>query len=163
VITGAILAANDELSVPLVFVAAVLGAVVGDNVSFLLGDRLGARLERRLFRGERAQRRLEWAREQLEVRGSVIIVACRFLPGGRTAVTFTAGALDYPWRRFIAADVLAGVLWAGLSTGIGWFGGRAYEESLVKPFAIALAAGVVIAIAGELFVRSTRKRDRTGR
>jgi membrane protein YqaA with SNARE-associated domain len=86
VVAGAILAANDELSVTLVFVAAAIGAVIGDNVSHLVGDRLGARMERRLFRGERARARLDWAQRQLQTRGSVIIVASRFVPGGRTAV-----------------------------------------------------------------------------
>ena len=158
VITGAILAANDQLSVSLVFVAAVLGAVAGDNISFILGDRFGARLERRLFAGERSQKRLDWARHQLGVRGGVIIVASRFLPGGRTAVTFSAGALDYPWRRFIVADVIAAMLWAGLSTALGWFGGHAYENSIVKPLAIALVAGLFVSLLGELFMRATRAR-----
>lgn len=162
VITGAILAANGELSVVLVFLAAMSGAILGDNVSYVLGNRLGPRLERRLFRGERARTRREWAERQLRVRGSVIVVVSRFVPGGRTAVTFSAGALHYPWRRFIAADVVAGALWGGFSTGIGWWGGSAYKESLWRPLLLALAAGAVVAAAGELFVRFTRGREQTG-
>jgi membrane-associated protein len=114
VVAGAILAANDELSVTLVFVAAAIGAVIGDNV------------------------------------------ASRFVPGGRTAVTFSAGALAYPWRRFIAADLIAAAVWAGFSTAIGWHGGNAYEESLWKPLFVAIGAGIVVALLGELFVRLTR-------
>ena len=144
----------------LVFVAGAVGAVVGDNISYLLGDLFGARLERRLFRGERAQARLHWARRQLQERGSVIIVASRFVPGGRTAVTFSAGALEYPWRRFIAADIVAAVVWSGFATAIGWFGGNAYKESLWKPLLVALAAGLVVALMGEAFVRATRRRAR---
>ena len=158
VITGAILAANDQLHVSLVFVAGALGAVVGDNVSYVLGNRFGPRLERRLFRGERARVRLDWARRQLGERGGVIVVVSRFVPGGRTAITFSAGALHYPWRRFIAADVLAGIVWSGFATAIGWYGGNAYKESLWKPLLLALAAGVVVALLGELYVRSTRRR-----
>ena len=159
VITGAILAANGELSVMLVFVAGALGAVAGDNVSYLIGRRFGPRVQRRLFRGERARERLEWARYQLRKRGSVIVVVSRFVPGGRTAVTFSAGALEYPWRRFIAADLVAGALWSGISTAIGWYGGNAYKESLWRPLVVALAAGVVVAILGEVYVRATRRRN----
>lgn len=158
VITGAILAANDQLSVLLVFASGASGAVAGDNFSYWLGRRLGPRLEHRLFRGERAVERRHWAERQLRERGSVIIVVSRFVPGGRTAITFSAGALHYSWRRFIAADVVAGVVWAGFATAIGWYGGNAYKESLWKPLLLALAAGAVVAVAGELFVRLTRRR-----
>jgi membrane protein DedA with SNARE-associated domain len=89
----------------------------------------------------------------------VIIVASRFIPGGRTAATFSAGALDYEWRRFIGADVIAGALWAGFSAGLGWFGGKSFEESLWKPLAVAAAFAVVIAVAGELYVRVTSRRE----
>lgn len=158
VVTGAILAANGELSVLLVFLAATGGALIGDNLSYLVGDRLGAPMERRLFRGERARARLDWAQRQLHARGSVIIVAARFVPGGRTAVTFSAGALGYPWRRFIVADIVAAGLWAAFSTAIGWYGGNAYKESLWKPLFVAMGAGILLALMGELFVRLTRSR-----
>ncbi|MDQ3936026.1 MAG: DedA family protein [Actinomycetota bacterium] len=162
VITGAVLAANDELSVVLVFLAGAAGALAGDNVSYVLGNRVGPRVERRMFGSERARARLEWARGQLAERGSVIVVVSRFVPGGRTAVTFSAGALHYPWRRFIAADLVAAALWSGLATGIGWFGGNAYKESLWRPLLVALAAGVVVALLGEWYVRATRKRRACG-
>jgi membrane protein DedA with SNARE-associated domain len=88
----------------------------------------------------------------------VIIVASRFVPGGRTAATFSAGALDYPWRRFIAADLVAGALWAGFSAGLGFWGGKSFEESLWKPLAFAAAFAVVVAVAGELYVKATSRR-----
>jgi membrane protein DedA with SNARE-associated domain len=157
VITGAILASNDQLHVSLVFLAGMAGAVAGDNISYFLGRRLRDWADRVLFRSAKAQERRRWASRQLNERGSVIIVASRFLPGGRTAVTFSAGALDYPWRRFIAADLVAGALWAGFAAGLGWFGGRAFEQSLWKPLAVAAVFGVLVAVAGELYVRATSR------
>ncbi len=162
VVTGAILASNDELHVSLVFAAGALGAVVGDNVSYLLGSHLSEWSQRRLFRTDKARRRREWACRQLVERGPVIIAASRFIPGGRTATTFSAGALDYPWRRFIAADLVAAVLWSAFSTGLGWFGGNAFKESLWKPLAVAAAAAVLVAVAGELYVRATSRRAAEG-
>ncbi len=158
VVTGAILAANDELSVLLVFAAGMAGALAGDNVSYLLGDRFGPSVQRRLFRGEKAARRLDWARLQLQERGPAIIVAARFVPGGRTAATFSAGALDYRWRSFFAAAVVAGALWSAFSTALGWFGGNAYKESLWKPLLISAAVAVLVAGAGELYRRATERR-----
>jgi membrane-associated protein len=157
VVTGGILASNHELHVSLVFLAGMLGAIVGDNVSYLLGRNLAPWAERRLFTSERSRRRRQWACRQLNERGPWLIVASRFIPGGRTATTFSAGALDYPWRRFILADLVAGAIWSAFSTGLGWFGGHTFEESLWKPLAIAAAAAVLVAVAGELYVRATSR------
>ncbi len=157
VITGGILASNHELHISLVFAAGTLGAIAGDNVSYMLGRHVGPRAERRLFTSEKSQRRRRWACRQLDERGPVIIVASRFIPGGRTAVTFTSGALDYPWRRFIAADLAAGALWSAFAAGLGWFGGKSFEESLWKPLAVASVAAVIVTVLGELYVRATSR------
>jgi membrane-associated protein len=163
VVTGAILAANGELSVLLVFASGMAGALAGDNVSFLLGDRFGPPVQRRLFRGEKATKRVEWSRRQLKRHGPAIIVAARFVPGGRTAATFSAGALDYRWRSFLAAAAIAGALWSALSTALGWFGGNAYRESLWKPLLISAVVAVIAAAAGELYRRVTERREAGGR
>ena len=64
---------------------------------------------KRFFQGEKAKKRVLWARKTLEERGGYIIVVARFIPGGRTVVTFTAGFVDgMPWRRFIRYDIIAG-------------------------------------------------------
>ena len=157
VITGGILASNDELHISLVFAAGMAGAVAGDNFSYFLGNRFDRRLRQRLFRSEKAQKRRRWACRQLEERGPVIIAVSRFIPGGRTAVTFSSGALDYPWRRFIAADLVAGALWAGFAAGLGFVGGRQFEESLWKPLAVAAVFAVIVAALGELYVRATSR------
>jgi membrane-associated protein len=157
VITGGILASNDELHISLVFVAGLAGAVAGDNFSYLLGNRFDRRLRDRVFKSEKAKRRRVWACRQLSERGPVIIAVSRFIPGGRTAVTFSSGALDYPWRRFLAADLVAGALWAGFAAGLGWFGGKSFEESLWKPLAVAAVFAVIVAGLGELYVRATSR------
>jgi len=158
VVTGAILAANGELSVLLVFAAGLAGALAGDNLSYFLGDRFGPRIQRRLFHGDKATRRIEWSRQQLESHGPSIIIAARFVPGGRTAATFSAGALDYRWRAFIAAALIAGALWSAMSTALGWFGGNAYKDSLWKPLLISAVVAVLAAGAGELYRRLTERR-----
>jgi membrane-associated protein len=84
----------------------------------------------------------------------VIIIAARFIPGGRTATTFLAGALGMPWRRFVAIDTLAAVLWATYIALLGYFGGATFEEDLWKPLLAAGAIAILVATAGELFRRA---------
>ena len=57
-------------------------------------------------------------------------------------------------------NVVAGALWAGFSTGVGWFGGKSFEESLWKPLGVAAVAAVVVAVLGELYVKATSTKER---
>ena len=153
-ITAGVLAANDDLILPLVILAGALGSLLGDNASYGVGATLGRRAERRFFSSDRGRERIEWARTQLRERGAVIIVAARFIPGGRTATTFSAGALAMPWPRFLAIDAVAACLWATYVTLLGYFGGATFEEDLWKPLLAASAVAVLVATAGELLRRA---------
>ncbi len=53
IITGAVLAAEGSLSIWLVLLAGLAGAIAGDNFTYLLGRKLGTRAAHRLFRSER--------------------------------------------------------------------------------------------------------------
>ncbi|HEX7293132.1 MAG TPA: DedA family protein [Solirubrobacterales bacterium] len=153
-ITAGVLAANGELILPFVILAGALGSLLGDNASYGLGATLGRRAERRFFSSGRSRQRLEWARRQLRERGAVIIIAARFIPGGRTATTFSAGALAMPWRRFVAIDAIAAGIWATYITLLGYFGGATFEDDLWKPLMAAGAVAVLVATAGELLRRA---------
>src|SRR5215216_6218161 len=106
VIAASILATRGELSIWLVTVAAAAGGFLGDTASYVLGRTAGASAARRLFRSPKAKRRLDWAGDALDRHGATIIVVARFVPGGRTATTFTAGTVRLPWPRFAAADAV---------------------------------------------------------
>ena len=127
---------------------AAAGAWAGDNLCYVLGRRFGPFIDRRLFSGERGSQRRQWARDTLARRGAVLIVACRFIPGGRTAVTVTCGATAFPARTFRAATALAGALWASYAFALGRFGGRVFEDrpwaGLILALALALAATALI-------------------
>ena len=86
------LAAQGELFIWLIVPLVALGAIVGDNLCYLLGRKIGDPVADRLFKGEKGEARLLWAEEALRRRGAVLIGVGRFVPGGRTATTFAAGA-----------------------------------------------------------------------
>jgi membrane-associated protein len=161
VITGSVLAANGQLRIELVILAAIVGAMLGDNCAYGLGRGGLRRLADRLLASERSRARLDWARAQLRANGAWIIVIARFIPGGRTATTYVSGTLEMPWRaRFLPADAAAALLWSLYSAGLGYFGGAAFEDNLWAPLLIATGASIVVAVVGEL-VR--RRLGRTAR
>jgi membrane protein DedA with SNARE-associated domain len=150
VITAGVVAAGGELSLLLIIVAAACGAFAGDNTAYLLGHRYGSRARERFFRGDKAQKRIGWAEQQLGERGGELIVVARFIPGGRTAVTLTAGLLRFPWRRFALFDVVAALGWASYAVLLGYFGGRAFENAAWKGLLLALA--IALAVVGAVEV-----------
>jgi membrane-associated protein len=158
VITAGVVAGAGDLNIVLVILAASLGAIVGDNISYGLGAWLGERTVKRLFRSDKARHGFEWAERQLEVRGFYLIVVARFIPGGRTAVTFASGYTHgMPWRRFIVADVVAGFIWGTYAAMLGYIGGKQFEQEPWKGLLVAFAAAVGIAGLIEL-VRWLRGR-----
>jgi membrane-associated protein len=150
VITAGVVASSGDLDVALIVVAAAAGAFAGDNTAYVIGRRYGARIEARFFSGARARKRIEWAERQLAERGGELIAVGRFIPGGRTAVTLSAGTLRFPWRRFAAFDALAAVAWALYATLLGYFGGRAFEHAPWKGLLLALGLAFAVAAAVEL-------------
>jgi membrane-associated protein len=160
-ITGGVLAGSGDLDLMLVIVAASAGAIVGDNISFFIGRWVGEKTLKRWFRTDKARGRLEWAERQLDERGGYLIVIARFIPGGRTAVTFASGYVPtMPWRRFIVFDVIAGVIWGCYTALLGYLGGRQFEEQPWKGLLLAFAVAVVFAASVEA-VRHLRRRRAT--
>ena len=140
---------------------AAAGAFAGDNVAYLLGRKLGPAISRRMFAGERGAARLDWARRSLARYGGRLIVACRFIPGGRTAVTVTCGLIGYPWRRFAAADAIAAAAWALYAFFIGRLGGKAFEDRPWAGLLVALGLALLVSLVIEA-VRRLRGRRRAG-
>lgn len=162
-IAAGVVAGTGGLSVELCILAAAFGAFVGDNISFGIGHFLGARVERRFFKGEKAQKRLKWAQRTLDTRGGYLIVVARFIPGGRTATTFTAGFVEtFPWRRFLVFDAIAGAIWGSYTVLLGYFGGRSFEEEPWKGLLLAFAIAVAVTAVVEA-VRYLRHRRRPQR
>ena len=156
VITAGVLAAGGDLSIALVIAVAAAGACSGDNTAYAIGRTLKDVVRERVFRGAR-RRHLDRAERTLQDRGGYLIVIGRFIPGGRTAVTFASGVLRFRWSRFIAFDLVAGLLWASYAGLIGYFGGKAFEESPGKGILVALVIAFGIAASVEAF-RWNRRR-----
>jgi membrane-associated protein len=146
VVTGGVLSATGDLNVFGVFAAGAIGAFLGDAACYWLGRKLGSRAASKLLRGERGKRSIEWAQRQLDRRGKTLIAVGRFVPGGRTAIGFTAGITHYPWPTFALADAVGVTFWSAYNAGLGRIGGAAFEEQTWK--GLLLAFGLALAGAG---------------
>ena len=148
VITAGVVASQGDLNLLLVILFAAAGAIAGDNTAYFVGWRFGGRINDRFFTSEKAKKRVAWAHRQIEERGGELIVIARFIPGGRTVVTLSAGTLRYPWRKFIVFDAIAGVIWGVYAASLGYFGGHAFEQQPWK--GLLLALGIAFAVTGSV-------------
>jgi membrane-associated protein len=107
---------------PLLFVAAVLG----DNVGYWFGKKVGPPLFNReaslLFR----RKNLLAAEAFYAKHGGKAIVLARFAPFIRTFVPIVAGAVQMEYRRFFLFNVLGGFLWTIGLTLLGYTIGNTF-------------------------------------
>ncbi len=152
VIIGGVAAGRGDQLLIFVILAGALGAFAGDNLAYQLGRSAEGWLRRTIFRSEAGAKRLEWATQQLDVRGGLLLVTARFIPGGRTAVTIASGVTGQPRRRFMLFDALAATIWATYAALLGYIGGKTFEDNHTLAFGVAFG----LAITGTVIIEAVR-------
>jgi membrane-associated protein len=104
-------------SLPLVAVVVVLAAVIGDQVGYMFGRKVGPSLfqreESRLFKPSHVTK----AHDFMDKHGSKTIVMARFVPIVRTFAPIVAGVSNMRYRTFVTYNIVGGIVWgAGLTT-----------------------------------------------
>ncbi|MEM8923591.1 MAG: DedA family protein [Actinomycetota bacterium] len=156
VILGGIAAGRGELDILLVILMGAVGAYLGDTTTYTIGSRSGGLAARFLFRGEKGEENLRRTGEQIRKRGGLLLITARFIPGGRTAITFTCGLTGQPfWRWFTRWDLLAVFVWASYAGLLGFFFGDRFEDDHTAAFwwAFGTALSVTAVIEVVRFVR----------
>jgi membrane protein DedA with SNARE-associated domain len=148
-ITAGLLSVVGKLTLGWVILAGALGAFCGDSIAYALGRFVGRPFQERFLKGDRAQRALKWSRGQLEERGGLVLVVGRYVPGGRTAATFTCGVTHYPYGRFVAFDALAAISWAVYASVLGYFGGRFFRDHAWVALLVAFGIAGLLTVAVE--------------
>lgn len=157
VIVGGVAAGVGEQSLLLVILSGAVGAGLGDNAAYLIGDRLSGRIQRRAATSPKLAYRLEWADQQIGIRGGPLLVTARFIPGGRTALTVSCGLTHQPRKWFIGWILVAVSIWATYAAVLGYVFGDTFDHTtaLILAFVTALAINVLIEV-----VRHVRARYR---
>ncbi len=161
VVTAGVFAASGEPNLAGVIVVAALGAFAGDHISYMFGRTAGGKVLRRAQPGSRKAAAFERGGKLLADRGGTILIVCRYIPGARTAVTLTAGAVRYPLRSFSFFDGIAASSWAAYSALIGYIGGAAFEDAPFKGLALGLGSALTVTLLVEV-IRHRRGRRLAG-
>lgn len=155
------LTATGTLSPGAVLAGAVLGAVLGDALSYWIGRRFGGALARvwpfsrnpgLLPRGVRFFRK--W--------GGLSVFIGRFFGPLRAVIPLAAGIMQMPSNRFWIANLTSAIVWAPMLMLVGHHAGR-LAGRLIGPgnlIVLVLAGAVLAGIAGILWAVLRTGRDR---
>ena len=158
-ITGAVLASQGKLEIEIVIAVAALGAIVGDNIGYLIGRKGGRWALERPGRFQRQRHEVLRVGEPfLEEHGPKAVFFGRFILGLRVWASWLAGATRMHWRSLVMWNALGGICWA---TGIGliaYFLGHSASNA-IQAFGLYGLAAVLIAIIGGVVLhrRSSRR------
>src|SRR4051794_8333292 len=166
-ITAGALTVYGNLNLPLAIAIGALGMFTGDSIAFILGRTAGhsgghwlserlAVLRRRFaprnddgeHGGSKTRRAAERFTRGLRKPGPLVLLLCRFVPGGRMAAGYHAGRKGFPIKLFIAYDGGAALAWATYGGLVGHIGGTAVTNSAWRLFAIAACAALIFGTAG---------------
>lgn len=148
-IAAGLLCVIGDLSLPWVILAGAAGAFGGDSISYSLGRFVGRPAQERFLNGRRSRSVIAWAHRQFEKRGGLVLVAGRYVPGGRTGATFTGGLIHYPYPRFALFDGAGAATWATYGTLLGYLGGRFFRDHAWAALLVAFGIAAVVTLAVE--------------
>jgi len=155
------LSAGGLLSSSGTVLASLLANLAGDALWFWGGQRFGHRVMRLLCRISLSPDSCVRQSESLITRwGGASLVAAKFVPGISVVAAPMAGALHMSWRRFLAYDVLAGLLWTGLFFGIG----RVFSSQIEQILGVLANTGMyalgllAVLLAAAVALRYWRRR-----
>ncbi len=145
-LTAGLLASQGFMNLLVLIPIVFIGAVLGDNVGYWFGHKVGPpifnRPNSRFFR----RQNLLKAKEFYDRHGAITVTAARFMPFIRTFAPIVAGAVDMAYRTFFVFNLLGGLLWGIGVTVIGYLIGYFFGqvEGLDKYFTLLVLAVILV-------------------
>ncbi|MGO9490206.1 MAG: DedA family protein [Solirubrobacteraceae bacterium] len=158
-ITAAVLASRGSLDIVPVIALAAAGAIVGDNIGYLIGRKGGRWVLERPGAFQRQRREVLATGEPFfERHGAKAVFFGRFILGLRLWASWLAGATRMDWRSFAFWNALGGIIWATAIGLIAYFLGSS-ASNVIEAFGLYGLAAVLLAIVSG-FVMHRRARAR---
>jgi membrane protein DedA with SNARE-associated domain len=135
---------------------ASLGAVIGDSIGYAIGRKGGRPLLAWLankFPRHFSEGHVATAERSFEKWGMWAVFFGRFIALLRIFAGPLAGVLHMPYWKFLIANVLGGIIWAGGTTAVVYYVGIVAEDWLKRFSYFGLAAAVLVGLASMLMVR----------
>lgn len=154
-------AASAALDVHLLVALLIVAAILGDSVNYAIGRSIGpkvfSRPDSRWFRQEHLKRTQAF----YDRYGAITIIIGRFVPIVRTFAPFLAGVAQMPYRRFLAYNVIGGILWISSLVYAGYvFGNIPWVKENLTLIVIAIVVVSLIPAVTTFLQERRASRER---
>lgn len=140
--TAGFLASQGYLNIWVLAIGAFIFAVLGDNIGYSFGKKVGVKLFTKEDSWLFNKAHLIKAQKFYEAHGRKTIILARFMPIVRTFAPIVAGMGNMNYKVFFAYNVIGGFLWAvGLSL-IGYILGNAIPD--IDRYLLPIIAGIIL-------------------
>ena len=147
-------------ALPWVILTVVVAAIVGDQVGYLIGRKLGPRLFNRSDSRLLNPKNIDKTHAFFEHHGAKSIVLARFVPVVRAFVAVIAGAGRMKYRTFVTYNIVGGALWGIGLPILGYFlGERKWVKDNIELVLILVVIVSLVPVALEL-LRHRRNASR---
>ncbi|MFF9851584.1 DedA family protein [Streptomyces litmocidini] len=140
---------------------ATAGAIVGDSIGYAIGRKGGRPLLAWLggkFPKHFSEANIGLAENSFQKWGMWAVFFGRFIALLRIFAGPLAGVLHMPYWKFLIANVLGGILWAGGTTAVIYSVGVVAEAWLKRFSWLGLVLAVLIGVASMLVVRNRARK-----
>jgi membrane protein DedA with SNARE-associated domain len=145
---GGYAAGSGQLNVLGVMGAAIGGAVLGDNIGYWVGRRLGWDLILKVGRWlGQSPAQLDKLREQFLRHAGKSVLLGRFVAVLRVVAGPMAGAVGMPYPRFLLCNVVGATLWATTMVSLAWLGGRWIPVERMVKGVVEFGLGALVLVA----------------
>lgn len=141
--TAGFLASQGFLDIKILIAGCFLAAVAGDSIGYLIGAKLGPKI----FSKENSiffhKKHLERAQRFYDKHGGKTIILARFVPVIRAFAPVVAGVGSMNYKKFVAFNLIGGVLWAIGVTFAGFYLGSMIPD--VDKYLLPIVGLIIIA------------------
>jgi membrane protein DedA with SNARE-associated domain len=159
-VLAAILASQGKLQIWLVILIGVASAIIGDNLGYLLGRKVGRDVLEAPGPLQRRRKAVIGAGDRFFAKhGNKAVFFARWIALVRFAAAWLAGINRMPFKQFFFWNALGGISW-GITFGlVGYFGGRAAAHVLERAGIVgAIVLGVAL-VGGLIALRVRERRE----
>lgn len=158
-------AVSHQLQIPLVIACAAFGAIIGDNIGYVIGHTGGRSIVLRYGKYVFIKpEHLALAEAYFAKHGNKTVFFGRFITLLRAWAAFLAGLNHMHWRTFLIYNAAGGILWATIYGTLGYFAGRFFHDNFAQVERLATTLGwlgtglIVVAVLTTLFIFRARRQ-----
>ncbi len=160
---GSFFAARGELGIFMILTTSVVAALLGDNIGYVIGRRMGMGVIERYGGTPRIRRGMARSQRFFDRYGGVTVLFGRMVSGVDAFIPVTAGMNGMPRWKYMAYDIPGVMIWSGAFCILGYLFGENWRaiDKVISWLGWGALAIVILLVTGLLLLKRWRKSGET--